>query len=430
MKVMNNSRNQWGKIIMIIAALALVLGGVILFVNWDRGQTANIDTSVVDMAMAPGQDETEMNFSWYSPETDTPGVLEITRIDAEADGQSETITAELKEASRGFSGNEAHVTGLEPSAEYEYRTGDGNGNWNETNTFTTHDTESFNFLLMGDPQIGSSGSVSNDLEGWTDTLEKAIDKYPETSFIQSVGDQVEESDSEEQYSAYFTPDVLKRIPVATTIGNHDKSAYYASHFNVPNETEFGYSDDAGGDYSFTYDDVLFMNLNTNSHDIEEHTQFMTDAVEATADLPIKWRIVVFHHSIYSAGGHSVEDIILNLREGLVPIFDELEIDAALMGHDHSYARTYQMKNFELLSEETNENGAVINPEGTVYLTANSSSGSKYYNLADTNEPYEAVEEQLEVPTFTNVNITPDSLGFETYRTDTMEKVDEYKIIKD
>ena len=65
----------------------------------------------------------------------------------------------------------------------------------------------------------------------------------------------------------------------------------------------------------------------------------------------------------------------------------------------------------------------------MYLTANSSSGSKYYNLKDP-ELYSANRAQLRVPTFTNIEVTPTSLEFTTYRVDTMEVTDTYKIVKD
>ena len=401
--------------------LSLALGSSAAAMNLAEpdGHTA----IATDVSMAPGQDETELNFSWYSAETATPGVLELTGTD----GETHTITAELKVASSGFSGNEAIITGLEPAAEYEYRIGDGEGHWDEAHTFTTHGTENFNFLLMGDPQIGSSLFASKDRSNWADTLDKAIGKYPETSFIQSVGDQVDDPESEKDYSGFFAPDVLQEIPLATTIGNHDNSAFYGYHFNVPNEAEPEDSADAGGDYSFTYGDVLFLNLNTNNGNTDEHVQFMEQAANEAG--PVKWKIVVFHHSIYSVGGHAEEDEILQLREGLVPAIDALDIDAVLMGHDHSYARTHQMKNFKPLEEQALKGEAAVSPEGTVYLTVNSSSGSKFYDLAEGSEPYAAVNQQFEVPTFTNVAITPDSLSFETYRTDTMNRVDGYQITK-
>lgn len=408
--------------------LTLIMGSSVA--AYSMAETGDMDAVATDVSMAPGADETERNFSWYSPETEAPGVVEITRVDADGEAATKTVKAQLKDASHGFSGNEARIAGLQPNAQYVYRIGDGKGNWSGRNTFTTRSSDRFNFLLMGDPQIGSSWWPSRDRKGWNDTLKKAVAKYPDTSFIQSVGDQVDNPESEKDYRDFLEPEVLKRIPAATTIGNHDNSPYYGYHFNVPNEASgLGDTKESGGDYYFTYGDALFMNLNTNSPDTGEHAAFMEKAVQETASLEPKWKIVVFHHSIYSVGGHAGETEIINLRKGLVPSIDALEIDAVLMGHDHSYARTYQMKNFKPTENQPAKNKAAVSPEGTVYLTANSSSGSKYYDLSDSASPYVAVKAQLEVPTFTNVEVTPSSLSFETYRTDTMKRVDRYKIIK-
>ena len=56
----------------------------------------------------------------------------------------------------------------------------------------------------------------------------------------------------------------------------------------------------------------------------------------------KWRIVVMHQDIYGSGlDHSDSDGII-LRTQLTPIFDANDIDVVLQGHDHSYARTYQL----------------------------------------------------------------------------------------
>ena len=50
-----------------------------------------------------------------------------------------------------------------------------------------------------------------------------------------------------------------------------------------------------------------------------------------------------------------------------------------------------------------------------YLTANSSSGSKFYDLLDQKPPYAAVTNQENVPNITKIDVTPDSLVFTTYR---------------
>lgn len=388
------------------------------------------------LAFAPGSNESEMNFSWYSPATGTPGVIEYAKVTNQFSKEAEPVQAKkaiarLAPASDGYSANEAVITGLEPSAEYIYRFGDGSGKWTDTYRFHTRPQDSYNFLLMGDPQIGASGDLNADIAGWNDTLEKALEKFPHTSFIQSAGDQVETRYLEEEYDAYFAPEVLRQIPTATTVGNHDNTIHYEYHFNVPNQNpELGNYDQSGGNYYFTYGDALFINLNSNQTEAEQHIRFMEETAAATAGQDFKWKFVVLHHSIYSAAVHSRSDHVVGLREALVPVIDRLDIDAVLMGHDHSYVRTHQMREFEPIQNLKVEDGAAINPEGTVYLTGNSSSGSKFYQMYETPEPYAAVREQLELPTFMNVDVTPSSLEFTTYRTDTMEVVDTYKLIKD
>ena len=106
---------------------------------------------------------------------------------------------------------------------------------------------------------------------------------------------------------------------------------YEYHFNTPNQNPaLGNSNNAGGDYYFTYGDTLIMNLNSNNKNAAEHIQFMEETIEA-ANPDAKWKIVVFHHSIYSAANHSLEASIIKLREDLVPTIDKLDIDAVLIG---------------------------------------------------------------------------------------------------
>lgn len=50
-----------------------------------------------------------------------------------------------------------------------------------------------------------------------------------------------------------------------------------------------------------------------------------------------------HYSMFSAGPHSDEEKILNLRKVYNEAFSELDVDLVLSGHDHLYARTYLMK---------------------------------------------------------------------------------------
>ncbi|MGN1183276.1 MAG: metallophosphoesterase, partial [Faecalibacillus sp.] len=67
---------------------------------------------------------------------------------------------------------------------------------------------------------------------------------------------------------------------------------------------------------------------------------MQEAIEKNKD--VRWKVVAFHHSIYSVANHAIESDILQRRNELAPVFDELGIDVVLMGHDHVYVRSHIM----------------------------------------------------------------------------------------
>ena len=80
-------------------------------------------------------------------------------------------------------------------------------------------------------------------------------------------------------------------------------------------------------------------------------------------------------------------------------------------------------------EET-DGEVAVNPEGILYMTANSSSGSKYYDLVPRMQTYIANRWQEDVPTYSVIDIDDDSFTINTYRTDTDEKIDDtFTIVK-
>ena len=48
------------------------------------------------------------------------------------------------------------------------------------------------------------------------------------------------------------------------------------------------------------------------------------------------------HDIYGAGAPHANTDGANLRILFAPLMDEFDIDVCLTGHDHSYARTFQI----------------------------------------------------------------------------------------
>lgn len=362
-----------------------------------------------------GEDETKMNLTWYA-NTNTSGTVQLAKagamINGEFPSQFTTVEATNNQANdKGFYYNQATLANLEENTKYVYRVVNGD-QVSKIYDFTTKDFDgSYNFIFAGDPQIGASGSASKDTEGWDKTLSDSINKF-NPNFILSAGDQVNTASDENQYSGYLDHEELTSVPQATTIGNHDSSSNaYTQHFNLPNETAKGETA-AGTDYWYVYNNTLFMNINTNNTSTAEHKAFMKEAIKENQD--VRWKVVVFHHSVYSVASHSVESSILKRREELTPVFDELGIDVVLMGHDHVYVRSNMMKGMKV-SQETKDLTSVTDPEGILYLTANSASGSKYYDIkTNISTDFVAKMDQSKQRSISNIEVSENSFKVTTY----------------
>ena len=523
---------KWKKAAMLILTAALVCQPMSVFADaapdgkTDASQTEaaqngaweawseeweTIKDDWTQVSMSPGSDETQMNFAWYSKDGEQTGFVYGTNSDLSG-GQSAEITQTA--AQEGYVSNKVTLEGLQPGTTYYYQV-----EGKEIESFTTDDdTSSFSFVFVGDPQIGSSNeekaktpediqkptfltaqseAVRNDTFNWNYTLKRAYEKTGnKASFILSSGDQIQTNAkkvgdstvSEMEYAGYLSADIMKSVPVATTVGNHDAdNANYTYHFNTANMSSLGDNGYVGGDYYFTYGDALFIILNTQDTNVSEHKDFIERTVAANPDC--KWRIVTLHQDIYGSAEHSNEPEITNLRYSLVPIFEENDVDIVLTGHDHAYSRTKMLKGgqnttgFEYTDDEFDEQldkdidvgdstetryeapgniqddtsdpaeqryleylhsvmdedavleltdgqDVAIDSEGIMYLTAGSSSGSKYYDLVPRQQTYIASRWQQDLPTYSVIDVTETTLTLNTYRTDTDEPIDtQFMLVK-
>lgn len=477
------------------------VGGSAEWTAWTE-EWNTVATDYTQVSLTPGEDETELNFAWYSLDNGSAATPVVHFGTDRNSLQSYTGTAGDVDTSLtdgvAYHYNHVTVTGLEPNTTYYY-TVEKNGVQTEVETYETQSFDTVKMLYVGDPQIGASKgqpqggetlaaesgvantAARNDAFGWNRTLEAALTQDPDVSFIISAGDQVNKTGQakEEEYAGYLSPDVLAGLPVATTIGNHDSlNADYMYHFNNPNATEYG-ATQAGGDYYYSYGNGLFIVLNTNNYNVAEHEQAIQEAI--ASDPNAAWRIVTIHQDIYGSGlDHSDTDGMI-LRTQLTPIFDEYDIDVVLQGHDHTYSRskllygdgqTHGAYEFQLNADgsdydwdhaydinastqiplypedgdtagqallndfqadnhcytiETTVGNTVVDPNGTLYMTANSASGSKYYELISAQQDYIAERSQNWLPSWSVITLSEDSFSIDTYQLTAdgqTEKIDE------
>ena len=477
--------------------------------NWMTKWNSTISKDREQISLSPGSDNSSVNFAWYTKKASGIQKLKIaenkrlTNAKVYEAKQTEAVT---DKDDTTYVSNKVTATDLKADTTYYYSY-QKDGQWTAPEKYTTDNGSKFSFIFVGDPQIGSSNelkgaateefynaqsaAVANDAFNWNTTLNQAMEKTGnKASFVLSSGDQIQSTKkkspnkaawgSEIEYSGYLSPEVLKNLPVATTVGNHDAdNANYTYHFNTANASELGSNGKVGGDYWFKHDNALFIMLNTQDTNVEEHKQFIEQTVAANKDC--KWRIVTLHQDIYGSAEHSNEPEITNLRYQLAPIFENNKVDVVLTGHDHAYSRTQilkgghktteytdddfdsmldkdmdagenpdtvytakgnikadttdpsekaylnylnQVMDKDAIQQVTKKGTTVFNPTGILYMTAGSSSGSKYYDLVPRQQSYIANRWQQDVPTYSVIDITDTTFTINTYRTDTEEKIDE------
>lgn len=477
--------------------------------NWMTKWNSTISKDREQISLSPGSDNSSVNFAWYTKKSAGVQKLKIAenkRLTNAKVYEAEQTKAVTDKDETEYVSNKVIATDLKANTTYYYSY-QKDGQWTAPEKYTTDNGSKFSFIFVGDPQIGSSNelkgaateefynaqsaAVANDAFNWNTTLNQAMEKTGnKASFVLSSGDQIQSTKkkspnkaawgSEIEYSGYLSPDVLKNLPVATTVGNHDAdNANYTYHFNTASASELGSNGKVGGDYWFKHDNALFIMLNTQDTNVEEHRQFIEQTVAANKDC--KWRIVTLHQDIYGSAEHSNEPEITNLRYQLAPIFEDNKVDVVLTGHDHAYSRTQilkgghktteytddefdpmldedmdagenpdtvytakenikadttdpsqkaylnylnQVMDKDAIQQVTKKGTTVFNPTGILYMTAGSSSGSKYYDLVPRQQSYIANRWQQDVPTYSVIDITDTTFTINTYRTDTEEKIDE------
>ena len=412
------------------------------------GEGESYDSSRI--ILTPGKTAKDLGFAWYSQKKGEPAV-KIGKKEDLSDAQEFKGTAtEINRSNQKNTykaSNKVTVEGLfEENTTYYYSYTDDvkNPNWSEVQSYTTKKTTNFQTILVGDPQIGASGSqgqgtaddinIAVDTFNWNKTLEQAKITAPNASFILSAGDQIDyagtdSSDGknvrESEYAGFTYPALLRMLPLATTIGNHEsKGTDYKYHYNNPNsEDELG-STNSGSDYYFSYGNVLFISLNSNNRNTVEHRELLKKAVESHKDA--KWKVVMFHHDIYGSGQPHSDTDGANLRALFAPLMDEFGIDMCLTGHDHSYARSYLMADGTAIQYD---DSVAINPEGTLYIAAGSASGSKFYKLATTKQYYIAERSNTQIPTFSTIDFSDESIVIKTYDYNGNKYADDYTLYK-
>lgn len=309
----------------------------------------------------------------------------------------------------------AQAAELDPNSTYYYKVGSESGETSEVGTFKTsgESGDPFKFVHYTDTQNAFwNENVRNEAAFGANTLMNALETAGDADFVLHTGDVVETAEVEDEWVDLFEQSrpYFMQSAMAVASGNHDEYALnygddqltekFNEHVNVPVTND---KIDGGSYYSFDYNGVHFVTLNTNDNKEsddnpegkaigEEQMQWLREDVEQARENGAEWIVLNYHKPLYSKSYHSLQDEdVQKVREELTALIDELDIDLALQGHDHVISRTHSLthvptdENFSNAEVEdvntfVGENGVeyMENPDGTVYVLPNTG-GTKEYD---------------------------------------------------
>ena len=269
------------------------------------------------------------------------------------------------------------VTGLQPYTTYYYAVGQGGTMMTEPGEqfrFRTHpmpgSEQPIRVWAIGDFGKGNAGQVAvkqsylahaggSDTDVWIWLGDNVYDDGKDTEYQSKV------------FGLSGFSDVFNWLPFYPSPGNHDynevwrRSALFGLPYsNIPLENHEGpYYDivdvpelaEAGGHpsqlevfYSFDHGNVHFLSLNSEVYDFlntSNGIDRMKDWIEQDLDQNDKpWVIAYFHQPPYSKGSHDsdgpLELVMRAMRERVIPLLEQYDIDLVICGHSHVYERSH------------------------------------------------------------------------------------------
>lgn len=401
------------------------------FMEYFNLQHSEVKESAIDvesLMLEPGNSESEIVINWL---TESDDFYKVEYMEAsQYSGKESKFSRNAKTVLMGRSSmketelfrNIVTLERLKTNTEYLYRVVRvGGKKASRIAKFRTSARSGYSFAVFGDPQLGAYDQ--DDMELWDSSVKTIIDTIGKTDFIISAGDQVDGSDEMQTviktYSDFRYPAAFKEIPVKTVKGNHDAKGITADFYDA----QFIYSDESD-DYWFTYQDTLFIGLDSNNKQYEEHRDFIEEAINQAQK---KWVIVVMHHSIFSSGEHASDDSMIERRKEFSKIFCEANIDLVLSGHDHIYSRSCLMK--ETLP--VTDSSTIRKHAGeTLYVTCGSSSGNKFYDEEAEKPEYTAFDYTKSEACATRVDVEEEEITITTYTTADGKVIDSCSLVKD
>lgn len=186
-------------------------------------------------------------------------------------------------------------------------------------------TKDFNFLVFGDSGVGS-------LEQKQLAVQMTLQ---DVKLVLHTGDLAYNRGTYEEIQKNVLaiyPDLFTKAAFYPSLGNHDYATDngepFIKTFQLPGNERY---------YSFEYNDVLFVALDTNEPLDKTENNMLVWLDKTLENSELIWKAVYFHHPPYSSGIiHSSDK---RVQEKIVPLLEKHKVDFAFSGHEHNYQRT-------------------------------------------------------------------------------------------
>jgi hypothetical protein len=181
---------------------------------------------------------------------------------------------------------------------------------------------SFKFAVLGD--FGTGDRTQYELAAQMAKVHQSF-KY---ELVVLVGDNIYGSERPQDFKKKFEdpykPLLDGGVKFYASLGNHDaREQRFYKPFNMDGKLYYTFSPKP---------EIRFFALES-TYPVPEQIRWLEKELKASGS---HWKIVFFHHPLYSSGDRHGSD--LRLREVLEPLFLANNISVVLTGHDHFYER--------------------------------------------------------------------------------------------
>ena len=369
-----------------------------------------------------GDSRTTIAVTWRTDCSVKHGWMEVRSAD-EKDGiplRFEAVTRYFRSDIDESYLHTAKPAGLRPGTKYIYTVGD-NIHRSPEYSFRTEpeNLTEYSFLIIADEQNTEPFSAP-EYRPVRRLLDMALERCPDARFIVSLGDNVDNGENELQWNGFFhgLDGITQNIPIMLLTGNHEnrgfrvyeenrmEGKYYLDHadaFDCMFRESYPLNGPAGYEtenFSFDYGNVHFVFLGVNAY--EETGAWALEDLTASSKT---WKLAAFHYPVFPLMPEGVGGMFY----GKIPdALDAGKVDILFSGHEHSFARSYPIRGYEMFDRPS---------EGTVHYILGNSGDNGFSSNAGKVWHYNFYPQEERNSMYARVDVTPKRLTVTAYLDD-------------